>query len=1232
MESPPAVPLSAEGPVVARRYRIVETLGAGGMGVVYRAEDLDLGRTVALKTFRVHSPDELFRLKHEFRSIVDLPHRNLVRLYDLVVTPEVSFFTMEYVRGVDFVSYVRGVGRGTAADSRNERCRNALRQLTAALLAVHGSGTLHRDIKPSNVLVDSHERLVLLDFGLARDLVPTEASISSGAGFAGTLAYMPPEILAGTGLTEAADWYSVGAMTYEALTGAVPFPGPPIESLMERGRRRPAGPRTVARDVAEDLDTLVLELLEPAAPHRAGPQRILACVGDTAPTRAETVPDRRAGEFELVGRMAERSVLRAALTASRRGAAAVMVEGPSGIGKTALVQHAVAEFESEQGALVLRSVCHPREHIAFKAVDRILDGLGRFLARQEAAQIAALLPRHPAPLVHVFPVLGRVRGLAEASAARALPADPQELRRVAFAALRELLGRIADTRPLVLWIDDLHWADLDSLLLLREVLRPPDPPPLLLICSFRRDDLHDSPLHDALVGQLLPALTTVYECPLVPLSPAESKRLSTAILGTAAEEVVEAVAREGGGVPFLLTELSCDLRAGSTGVTNRRASLDGLLASRLDALTAPARDLLETIAVAGHPLAESVAVAAAGVGGQAAEHVESLHALRMVRAVPVMNGIGLTTYHDRVRQMVLARTSTSRRTACHARLADALEAAPVRDLEALVDHYAESGRAPSAAACAYAAADRAAQGLAFNRAASLYRRAIELHGTDHPSWLLYERLGNTLINAGRGADGARHLLAAAAELEREGGDRLAVLRLKRRAAEHLLRAYCRDEGLAVMRDVVQAFGLPFPATPARALASMLGNRVRWRLLRRFGRARHSAAALPAWDQERLETCWSAGLGFAIFDILRAADCQARHALLAWRAGDARQLARAISGEAQILSWEGGTAKRRRAAALHREATRIALGFDDPQIDVHRSLMSCITAFAESRHRDVVATAEEGIRLCRERCHGVAWELASLQVTYLSSLILQGEVRRVWELFPAMLREADERGDRFAFVMLRLGIVNAAWLAIDQPDVARTELAAAVGDAMANPWMTYQGHYAGAQIALYEGRPAEAWDGLATASRVLRRSQLLRMQIIRKYFHEVYGRTALAMAVDLPPSARRAALLRVVARYVRRLSREDAPEIAARTDALRAGLCAARGDLEAARHALECTVVGFDELREGVAAAAARRALGALAGGADGAAMREAAERWMVEHGITHPARMAAMVLPGFRAG
>jgi len=203
------------------RFQLIQELGSGGMGAVYRAYDRSAGHEVALKVLHGFTVEDRLRLKSEFRALSDIVHPNLVVLHDLVIDEESCFFTMELIRGRDLAKTVQPLYRsGADPISAGTRLRDIARQLALALDALHQDGKLHRDIKPSNVLVTEAGRVVLLDFGLTSAVPRSTDAASERLG--GTLPYMAPEQLWGSPASTASDWYSFGMALHEAVTGDLP--------------------------------------------------------------------------------------------------------------------------------------------------------------------------------------------------------------------------------------------------------------------------------------------------------------------------------------------------------------------------------------------------------------------------------------------------------------------------------------------------------------------------------------------------------------------------------------------------------------------------------------------------------------------------------------------------------------------------------------------------------------------------------------------------------------------------------------------------------------------------------------------------------------------------------------------------------------------------------------------------------------------------------------------------
>jgi len=247
------------GDVLGGRYEILQLLGQGGMGAVYKALDREVDRFVALKLIRpelASNPSILARFKQELVLSQQVTHRNVIRIYDLGDADGLKFITMEFVEGKDLRSLILERTKFSP-----EEAVEIIRQVCAALEAAHDAGIIHRDLKPQNIMKDSSGRILLMDFGLARTL-DGDHMTQTGA-LVGTMDYMSPEQALGKDLDQRSDLFTLGLILYELLTGATPFKAESaIASLVLRTQQQATRLVDVDKNIPATLSNIVAKCLE----------------------------------------------------------------------------------------------------------------------------------------------------------------------------------------------------------------------------------------------------------------------------------------------------------------------------------------------------------------------------------------------------------------------------------------------------------------------------------------------------------------------------------------------------------------------------------------------------------------------------------------------------------------------------------------------------------------------------------------------------------------------------------------------------------------------------------------------------------------------------------------------------------------------------------------------------------------------------------------------------------
>lgn len=1244
------------------RFIVKRCLGSGGFGTVYEALDQKRNALVALKVLRPERSTALYGFKREFRALAGITHHNLVTLYELLSDGERWSFSMELVHGTDFLTHVRSPGpaeklpkylatqthsddgpedtatheadravpRPDRAPCSLERLLPALLQLTEGVLALHRQGMIHRDLKPANVLCTPEGRVVVLDFGLAQEISAQAGVEGAVQTLAGTPDYMSPEQAQRRPLTAASDWYSVGALLYEALTGRLPFSGSPHQILQQKIAQTPISPSRVRSDLPPALDAFCMRLLSRDEARRPSGQEVLSevrALNAQPEVVSASLPNE---EPYFIGRERQLAALADAFAATRNGqTVAALCHGGSGAGKSTLCKRFLSSLvEKDDKTLVLAGRCYEHEAVPFKALDGLIDSLSRVLRHGSREEIEELLPRDVSFLSRLFPVLLQVPAIKEAPQRRI--ADDLQVQKAAYSALRELLISLCQTRPLVLYIDDLQWGDEDGISLLLEVVRPPQPPPLLLLVSYRSDEAASSAALQRLSRGLrseLERCVAIHEIPVSELSSGESEALALALLSDSADDVARqraaTIAKEAHGNAFFITELSRGL-SDDLPLPIDGSSLDTMIRSRVARLPAAPQKLLTAIAVAGQPVSRVATALAAYGDAQETDEPLALALLRSHRLVRVRHARSerqgekdgelreeLLPYHDRVREAVVAGLLPEELSAQHLRLARALLASGPAEPEQLVLHLHRGGDLAGAAHYAVQASASSEKALAYHQVVRLCHAALDTGKlTAQETYVIKARLADALAGTGRPKEAGEAYLALVAH---ETPER--ALQRRRQAGKQFFAGGYVQEGRQVLGELLSAANLGLPRRVFFLHWSMRAYRLLL-ALRGLRYEERREADISAQELLRLDACEAVASITAIDPVL-GHNFRAKTLYYALRAGEPRRIARALAGEALTLA--AAEAKDTRVGSTLTQAQAMAERLGDSYSRGHAIYVTGHIAHLQGRWKESSQCLRRAAEILKDECVEATSQIDFVGTLQLYNLRFMGALHELSEALPPLLKDATERGRQSQAVIVQL--IAGFLLPLREDDPARAvDLVQTASQLIRSQAFNLQHLFAleaNLMILLYQGCGREAWQALRAQTAAIARSRQLRLGFFQRVWH--YLVALVSLAANQP--------MQLAQDAAQGLSRGKALFCAPMATLVRALLFRRQKRPREALALMEEAERLFAECDMSMHAAAARLRRGTWRGGDEGGQLVADASSAMRRQGIRRPHRFAAMLAP-----
>jgi hypothetical protein len=557
----------------------------------------------------------------------------------------------------------------------------------------------------------------------------------------------------------------------------------------------------------------------------------------------------------------------------------------------------------------------------------------------------------------------------------------------------------------------------------------------------------------------------------------------------------------------------------------------------------------------------------------------------------------------------------------HRALARAWETDGRADPAVLTAHYVAIGDAHQATAAALRAADRAATALAFELAAHFYRLVLDLGVLPADEARdVRARLGEALANDGRGHEAGGEFLAAA-----DGRSGHETLPFELRAAEQYLMGGSLDAGLAVTSRVLGRVGLSLPATPLRALSSVLMRRA-WLKLRGLKFTEREESAVPPELLERLDVCSFLGGPLGMVDPLRGFDLQVKQTLLALRVGEPKRVAWALSNQIPNFAITGHRDLPTTRAVM-RDALALSTRLGDPRL-VGRVLVASGIA------TKLLGEFEESLTFLDRAFEtftglpGLSWERQTARIFVLEDLMWLGRFVEMQQHLPGYVEAARQRGDLYASSYMRSRYAPITFLVADDPDGAHAEAERGMMSWSSQGYALqryYQLHTA-VHARLYQGDAQGAWAQLDASWPTLKRTLLRSIVSTRIDAYQLRGRAALAVVAAGDRSK-----LAVVSDVVKVMRRERLAWSQAFAQTYEGAVAAWRGDRARALSLLESGERAAASVSMGAYLAAFRRTRGTYLGGEEGQTLIDAADAWAAAQGARNPVRLTRSYGPALPA-
>ena len=1088
-------------------FRLEHLLGQGSSGYVFRALDLVTRRRCALKILTPESSQDLRRNKLGFRRMMTIQHPSLMRVDLIHILDGHVAMSMEEVHGETLAKTLRRY-KTLPPHIVYKRLIALARHYGGALAEMHAHGLVHRDIKPQNLMVDSREIGRVIDYGLVGTCDPETDPNGFRHYLAGTPRYWSPEALRDQFYTPAGDVFSLGLVMLEALYAIT---GRQVWQRSEKDRDEDA---QLISEAVDDLSELIPHVLRDAClemlqrkPGDRPSANYVARLGLPVARNFVFPPSQ-----QLFGRDREVEEICDWLRTIYEGKVGRLhIHGPSGIGKSRLIDEIERHLRSLRWGQVFRATCRQREDEPLQAFDQFTDEIANRYTSfndREALQVDVA----SANILHqVFPVL---KGVVHASM-RLPPGSPASDRIDALEAAARLSVELRKVGPLILIIDDVQWADSDSLHVLDRLQSAGGE--MLGIITVGRESTSNQQKAPNRAMEIKPLSG---EASVALLSDA-AKRCSVNVNRAAIAEIADAAA----GNPFRLHELTEEFRPGGALADPRPSndssisnlgSIDLLWKRRAERLSSDARKVLPFIATAGRPVSsQQISVLTGLLIDEVDVAVTELARVRLVTD-EATGGECITVVHDRVASGIVSELDDSEKRGAHRAWAQLLIHQENHEQLAarIANHLFDAGEPSRALSYAILAAEDAERLYAMTEAAKWYVRVLDqVNGEER---IKYLRIAARCFDEADQPVQAARLYLELAEGAVHHDEKVNCRML---ATELLVRSGRINPSSGELLDLCTILKLPVPLPKSASMFTYVVDRLRLAGLKASVPAQIDDSKCPAPTPQmrrRLEFCVALARPFSLFDAVFAARLLRTGIEQAAICGTPAEQLHFALGSVIFACCDGGARRKRGETLLKQLRGRVG--------ELHNTKISgdywaalATTDALSMRWHEVIDSVRMSVNEYESVDYRHRFEKAHTRWLEVWATWFLGEWQTMQAVTGEMLEDAQQRNDWNGTFLFSSGLAESAFLADDRLEDLKhwqhqnDTIAKKFGGTQLIHFFQWLGNI---NLHLYRGQLSDAWQLNRSFQRLLKYSPVSRIQLVRVLTESAGTLTALHLAQSL----------------------------------------------------------------------------------------------------------------------